>query len=339
VTTETVAPAWMHEQVTAAEYEARTEDQCAGVEIDVRLQDVPLNHRAFYWRIERCGRRVTRGWRDPAAGLTSSLMESTTALIVRVTPGVHWHALEDDVVVGRGHALHRADGRAFISIDTWADDVFVALAEAMTQDLPSPVYTVVAEDDREHLGRWSMLGFRDNRREDEYAIPTAPEATGLASAQLPAGITLQRADEVDENRLRALDQAVRQDVPGYAGWVNQPEEFHRLTFENRWFDPTTYLIAVHEGDYVGFARILGLRRQPRLGLVGVLPAYRRRGLARALLAAALRPLPERGITTVSAEADEANPASRGLLRGIGAVRTGGAIELVRHAEAPTGAWG
>jgi len=257
-------------------------------------------------------------------------MESTTALIVRVTPGVHWHALEDDVVVGRGHALHRADGRAFISIDTWADDVFVALAEAMTQDLPSPVYTVVAEDDREHLGRWSMLGFRDNRREDEYAIPTAPEATGLGSAVLPAGFTLVSADRVDEDRLRALDQELRQDVPGYAGWVNQPEEFHRLTFENRWFDPTTYLVAVHESEYVGLVRILGLPRQPRLGLVGVLPAYRRRGLARALLAAAMRPLFERGVSTVSGEADESNPASRALLKGLGALRTGGAVELVRR---------
>ena len=265
-------------------------------------------------------------------------MESTTALIVRVTPGVHWHALEDDVVVGRGHALHRADGRAFISIDTWADDVFVALAEAMTQDLPAPVYTVVAEDDREHLGRWAMLGFRDNRREDEYAIPTAPGATGLEGAQLPPGITLLPADAVDEDRLRRLDEAVRQDVPGYAGWVNQPEEFHRLTFENRWFDPTTYLIAVREGEYIGFVRILGLRRQPRLGLVGVLPAHRRQGLARALLAAAFRPLHERGIGTVSAEADEANPASRALLRGVGAVRTGGAVELVRHAGAAARVW-
>ena len=257
-------------------------------------------------------------------------MESTTAVIVRVTPGVHWHALEDDVVVGRGHALHRADGRAFISIDTWADDVFVALAEAMTHDLPAPVYTVVAEDDREHLGRWSLLGFRDNRREDEYAIPTRPELTGLADAVLPAGFTLVSADRVDEDRLRSLDQELRQDVPGYVGWVNQPEEFHRLTFENRWFDPTTYLVAGHESAYVGLVRILGLPRQPRLGLVGVLPAYRRRGLARALLAAAMRPLHERGIDTVSGEADETSLASQALLKQIGAIRTGGAIELVRR---------
>jgi GNAT superfamily N-acetyltransferase len=257
-------------------------------------------------------------------------MESTTAAIVRVTPGVHWHALEDVVVVGRGHALHRPDGRAFISIDTWADDVFVALAGAMTADLPSPVYTVVADDDREHLGRWSMLGFRDNRREDEYAIPTAPELTGLADAGRPTGVSLISAARADEDRLRRLDQELRQDVPGYAGWVNEPAEFHRLTAENRFFDPATNLVAVQEGEYIGLVRIIGLPRQPRLGLVGVLPRFRRRGVARALLAAALRPLHERGVTTVSAEADESEPAARTLLRSIGAMRTGGAVELIHR---------
>jgi GNAT superfamily N-acetyltransferase len=255
-------------------------------------------------------------------------MESTTAVIVRVTPGVHWHALDDDVVVGRGHALHRADGRAFISIDTWADDVFVALAEAIIKDLPAPVYTVVAEDDREHLGRWSMLGFRDNRREDEYAIPTAPVLTGLTEVVPPVGVTLIGALEADEDRLRLLDQQLRRDVPGYAGWVNRPAEFHQLTYQNRFFDPATNLVAVQENEYVALVRIIGLPRQPRLGLVGVLPPFRRRGLARALLAAAMRPLHERGVTTVSAEADESDPAARELLRGIGAMRTGGAIELV-----------
>jgi Uma2 family endonuclease len=85
MTVEMVAPAWMHQQVTAEEYEAWTEEQCAGIEIvdgmvlaspiaskrhnrlarllanaldvaagpdwnadtafDVRLQDVPLNNR------------------------------------------------------------------------------------------------------------------------------------------------------------------------------------------------------------------------------------------------------------------------------------------------------
>jgi GNAT superfamily N-acetyltransferase len=256
-------------------------------------------------------------------------MESTVAVVVRVTPGVHWHALEDDVVVGRAHALHRQDGRVFVSVDSWRDDVFEQLAEAMAHDLRRPLYTMVDEDDREHLGRWSSLGFVDSRREDEYAVPTAPEVTGLGSAALPPGFSLVEADRADEDRLRLLDQRLRQDVPGSRGWVHTPAEFHRWTFDHRMFDPSTYLVAVHAGEYVGLARI-ARARLPRLGLVGVLPAHRRRGVARALLAAAFRPLHERGVGHVAAEADETNTAGTALLMGIGAQRTGGAVELVRR---------
>jgi len=260
--------------------------------------------------------------------------------VARVAPGVHWHALEDDVVVGRGHALHRPDGRVFVSVDTWRDDVFVALAEAMAQDLPGPLYTVVDDDDREHLGRWSDVGFRDDRREDVYAVPTAPEATGLGDARLPAGYRLVTADEADPDRLGELVERLRLEVPGSQGWATSPLPVggeQRPGLEHRRLHPLVYLVAVHqgegggaaEGDYAGLARI-GRAPMPRLGLIGVLPGYRRRGIARALLAAAFRPLHERGVAQVSAEVDEANPAARALFARLGAERIGGAIELVRR---------
>jgi RimJ/RimL family protein N-acetyltransferase len=257
--------------------------------------------------------------------------DTTGIAVVRVTDGVHWHALEDDVVVGKGYALHRPDGRVLVSADTWRDDVFQVVAETMVRDLGRPVFTMVDEDDREHLGRWSALGFRDNRREDEFVLPTDPAATGLADAGTPPGYALVTADAVAEDRLRHLDERLRDDVPGTAGWVSTPEDFRSQTYDSRWFDPATYLVAVHEddGEYAGLARVWRGRRVPRLGLVGVVPRHRRRGLARALLAAAFRPLHERGVAQVAAEADSTNTASQTLLRSIGATRTGGAIELVR----------
>lgn len=33
MTVETIAPAWMHEQITAEQYETWSEEQCAGIEI------------------------------------------------------------------------------------------------------------------------------------------------------------------------------------------------------------------------------------------------------------------------------------------------------------------
>ncbi len=208
-------------------------------------------------------------------------MAPTVADVVRVTPDVHWHALEDDVVVGRGYALHRPDGRVFVSVDTWRDDVFALLAEAMAGDLARPVFTLVAEDDVEHLGRWSALGFVDNRREDELVLPTDPAASGLAGVVPPSGYTLVPADGIDEERLRRLDQALRRDVPGSEGWVTTPEAFHAQTFDPRFFDPETYVVALHADDgAAGLARVWRGTRHPRLGLVGVLAGHRRRGLAR-----------------------------------------------------------
>ncbi|MGI5325057.1 hypothetical protein [Actinomadura nitritigenes] len=36
-------------------------------------------------------------------------------MLTRVADG-QWHALGDDLVVGRGHAVHRPDGRLFVSV-------------------------------------------------------------------------------------------------------------------------------------------------------------------------------------------------------------------------------
>jgi ribosomal protein S18 acetylase RimI-like enzyme len=86
---------------------------------------------------------------------------------------------------------------------------------------------------------------------------------------------------------------------------------------------------------VGLVRIwIGPRPQPRIGLVGVLPAYRHRGLARALIAQAFAVLVARGETEAIAEADRENKASTTLLAGLGAVVTGSEVEL--HRTAGTG---
>jgi ribosomal protein S18 acetylase RimI-like enzyme len=84
------------------------------------------------------------------------------------------------------------------------------------------------------------------------------------------------------------------------------------------------------GEYVGLARVWINPNLPRLGLIAVLAPYRRRNLARALLASVLAVLHRRGATEVSAEVDDGNVASRTLLEGLGARRTGGTIALIRR---------
>ena len=79
--------------------------------------------------------------------------------------------------------------------------------------------------------------------------------------------------------------ALRQDVPGSDGWRNDPATFAEQLRADPQFDPATYLIAVdRSGAYAGLVRIWIRTAGPRLGLVAVRPAYRRQGLAMALLA-------------------------------------------------------
>jgi hypothetical protein len=56
-----------------------------------------------------------------------------TLVITRVAKR-QWHALDDDLVVGRGDASPRPDGRLFVSIDAWHDSVFERLAGAILAD-------------------------------------------------------------------------------------------------------------------------------------------------------------------------------------------------------------
>jgi GNAT superfamily N-acetyltransferase len=246
--------------------------------------------------------------------------------VVRVTPGVHWHALEDDLVVGRGHALHRPDGRVFVSVDTWRDDVFDVVADAMVRDLPGPVHTVVDEDDREVLVRWTSRGFSGCRREIEYVVPTDPGRTGLDQALPPRGVRIFAGDAVDPGRLRDLDAALRAEV----SWSSLPAQFAPPLAARADVDTRPYLVAESDDGYVGVVRIAPLPRRPRLGLLAVRAPHRRRGVAGALLAEAFRGLHGRGCAHVSAEVDEANVAATALLARVGATAVGSALELVHR---------
>ena len=245
---------------------------------------------------------------------------------------VAWRVLEGGAVIGSSTALSRPDRRCFVSIDTWRTEVFGLLLQTMSNEFEEDLFTTVDEADGARLEQWSAGGFTVNRLEHEYLIPTAPEATGLRGAATPPGIDVVSAAQVDVAGLRRLDEELRTDVPGSDGWINDPQEFREYTFDPRHFDPATYLVAVDQasGDLLGLARVWTDRRFPRLGLIGVVAGHRRRGLARALIGAALLPLHQRGVQEVAAEADARNAASITLLTSLGARRTGGSVELLRR---------
>jgi GNAT superfamily N-acetyltransferase len=258
---------------------------------------------------------------------TSGLSEN--ALIITRVADRQWHALEDDLVVGRAHAQHRHDGRLFVSIDAWHDAAFDRLAEAMLAELPAPLYTVVDEADVELTAGWRRAGFTIRRREWEYVVPTDPGVTGLDEVLLPSGVTIVPAGQADESMLRAVDRAIRDEVEATVGWwQSMPAEVIPRPEGDTIVDPSKYAVAAAPDRYLGLIRVVTVHR-PRIGLVAVRAGEQRRGIARALLAHALGTLHRSGFPAAWTEVHQSNQAASALFKGIGARPMSSNLELVR----------
>jgi GNAT superfamily N-acetyltransferase len=245
----------------------------------------------------------------------------------------NWLALDGSTVAGEVSVWRRPDGRSQLFFDAWRLDAYLPLTRAVARDLGQDLYTTLDDAEFDAFDACVRAGFTVHRRESLFRIPTDPARTGLGDAILPPGLSAISPERADIDRLRLLDDALRQDVPGSAGWRWEPRDFRDETFGRR-FDPETYLIAVaKDGDYVGIVRVWRARSLPRLAFMAVRAPYRRQGITRALLGQAFAVLHARGDQHVIAEADDENEASIALLTGVGARRTGGSVELVRrHAD-------
>jgi len=244
-----------------------------------------------------------------------------------------WHAVENDLVVGRGHTSRRLDGRTFVSIDTWRDDVFDRLAAALSCDRSTSLYTVVDETDHHLAAQWERAGFATWRRESEFVVPTESRSAEPHTVPVPGGVVIATGEEVGEGPLRELEHAIRTEVDAAAGWSRMPAEVLPWQGGTRPLEPSKYTVAVRDGRYAGLVRVATMTRRPRIGLIAVLAAEQRQGIARALLSQLLSGLNRSGFEAVTAEVDESNAAALALFEEFGASRTGGNLELVRRPRA------
>lgn len=224
----------------------------------------------------------------------------------------------------------RPDGRLLVrAAGDWTAE---AAAEAAELASRRHVTALAHVDGRDSAERDVLVaaGFADSRRQAVVALPLEDALASLAGATLPPDIEARSAVEVDEHRLRLLDDELRQDIPGTPGWRSTPEEFRDHTFADPAFDPRTYLVAVERrsDQYVGLVRIWMNPDGPRLGAVGVRRGYRRRGIASALIARALEAVRTTGAPDVTTEYDVENVAARTLAERLGARQLGTRIELV-----------
>jgi ribosomal protein S18 acetylase RimI-like enzyme len=241
-----------------------------------------------------------------------------------------WLAWDGTDLVGALHSWRAPDGRCRLYYDKCREDAFAPLA-AMVED---GCHATIDASDETALAALAGAGFRESRRENEYEIPVT-----RVDAHVPTGIAIVTADNTELEPLMLLDCAIRADIPGSDGWQPDPVWFLAETYDSQFFDPQTYRVALDGDAYVGLARVwkaLPGRDHRRLGCVGVLGPYRRRGLGRALIARAFTPLADAGETAVTAEADATNIASHSLLASFGARVTGGTVELSRSAQHQSG---
>nr|WP_168720806.1 GNAT family N-acetyltransferase [Streptomyces sp. SAT1]ANO42660.1 GCN5 family acetyltransferase [Streptomyces sp. SAT1] len=250
-----------------------------------------------------------------------------TVVVTRVADR-QWHALDDDLVAGRGHAEQRPDERLFVTIDAWHDAAFDRLAEAMSADLPAPLYTLVDEADTELTAGWRRAGFTVRRREREYVVPADPHVTGLGAVLPPPGVTIVPAEQADETLLRAVERAIREEIEASVGWRSMPAEVNPRSEGGAVAGPSVYAVAAAPDRYLGLVRVERVKR-PRIGLVAVRAGERRRGIARALLAHALGTLHRSGTAAAWAEVHDCGRAASALFEGIGARPVGSNLELVR----------
>ncbi|QVI18953.1 GNAT family N-acetyltransferase [Nocardia tengchongensis] len=253
---------------------------------------------------------------------------NTNSVDISRVESTRWEAVENDLVVGHGEVSQRPDGRLFVSIDAWHDQVFDQIAAAMLATLRRPLHTVVDEADGGLLSCWGRAGFVTRRRESEYLVSTDPGATGLGAVTPPPDITVVPAGSAEEGPLRLVDRVIRDEVESTIGWQEMPAEILRGPGGDTVMNPSLYVAAAQADRYVGLLRVAQVTRLPRLGLIAVRADQRRRGIGRAMLAQSLGALHGRGIPTATAEVNESNAAAMALFESIGARRVAGNLELV-----------
>ncbi|WP_407542972.1 GNAT family N-acetyltransferase (plasmid) [Deinococcus radiomollis] len=233
----------------------------------------------------------------------------------------HWIAHAGSEVVGGLSSWRSPDGRLRLYPDKCREDAWAPLLSRIT----GPAVACVNGRNVEALAALRQCGFLVARTELMYEIPVCTH-----QALFPAGYEVVSAADVSVEDVMALDCRLRDDVPGTEGWTEALEWFREENHGSPYFDPACYLIVRADHQHVALIRVWnGPRPLPRLGMVGVLSAYRGRGLATALLGQVLSVWSQRGGTVITAEVDQDNHASNALMTAFSGRVTGTEFELSR----------
>ncbi|MEA2524636.1 MAG: mycothiol synthase [Thermomicrobiales bacterium] len=233
-----------------------------------------------------------------------------------------------------------ADGElvawAALQFPSWHCLDYVVRPDARTAELESAVLTwACARLEAEAAGRDGRLPFYVSARERDSARIAAIERAGFARENWGYVHLIRDLDQpIPEPEpppgfvVRSL--AGEREVDAYVaahraafGTANMTADWRRATLRDPQYVPALDLVAIApDGTLVGFCVCwitpsLGGRRVAQVEPLGVLPAFQRTGLGRALLLEGLRRARAHGADRMDVNAESNNAASQGAYEAVG----------------------
>lgn len=223
-------------------------------------------------------------------------------------PPDRWVATDGARAVGVATTALRPDNRLLVRFATADPSTIAPLAAAVRREAGQPLYTSVDSADSETVASLNEAGFRTALDSARFRIRFDAILPVLQRAWTPADYRIISAADADRDQLLALDNALRDLVPGLDGWAADRQWMDDELADSPPFDPEAYLIAVHEdtGRYAGLMRVWRNKSGPRIGLLGVLHGDRTPSLAAALLKQALTAASTWGFDEFTTETSPSN---------------------------------
>ena len=213
-----------------------------------------------------------------------------------------WSDALDLYVEGRVHPDHQGRGLATFLLQRAEDRARRAVAR--TGDPDAVLRTTVVDGDGEALAFHQRRGFVPVRhflrmRLDLHTPPPAPD--------WPTGVSGRVVTAAEVPAVWAAHQRAFADLP--TSWPEDLADWREQRVErDPAFDPSLWFVAEHDDEIVGVCLCrAGTPEAAEVGDVrdlGVVPAWRRRGVAMALLRTALAAFRARGLTGAALEVDD-----------------------------------
>lgn len=223
--------------------------------------------------------------------------------------------------------LLRPDGQVQVSFPEGSPLIWADLGALAGADAAGPLLVNRPGDDPpEIVTALRLAGFTPVRTEVLWRIPVR----SLTRFRPCDRHRLVPVTELDLAAVVDLDNAVREDIPGTAGWRGTVADLEE-TLADPEFDPQLYLVAQdrESGGLDGLVRVWDRDPMPRLGCLAVRRPWRRTRVAASLVAAVAGTLSARGVIEISTETATNNAAASRLAANHGGIRIGSSVEWVR----------